>query len=101
MRTDRLRAGDLRAGCRRRAGLGHAHAAERQGTERAESARDEAGASQEFAAIEAAAGFADLPRDACSSTCLACLPFDQHRLPLAQAVDLVEVSSPSQVHTLR
>src|SRR6516162_6440698 len=78
VRADVLANGDLRAGGRRRTGLRLAHARERQRAECGETARDEAGAAQESAAIETAIGLALQRAGESAATSLTFRSLDQH-----------------------
>src|SRR5262249_47135350 len=78
MRADVLTDGDLRARGRRGAGLGPAHARERQCAKRGETAGGEARAAQESAAIETAIGLALQRAGEPAATSLTFRSLDQH-----------------------
>src|SRR5262249_32658584 len=80
--ADALADGDLRAGGGGRAGLGLAHAAERQGAERGETSGGDAGATQEGTAVETAVRLAVQRVRERAAAGLTFRPLDQHgRLP--------------------
>src|SRR5215467_3249131 len=78
VRADVLADGHLRAGGRRRTGLGLAHARKRQRAERCQRAGDEPRFAQEIAAIETAVGLAAERHRKSAAPSLPVSAFDQH-----------------------